>query len=69
MSAPDFTGACWRKSSRSNGEANCVEIAWSGPAVGARDSKLGEGSPILAFSQPAWASFVTTVKSGESELS
>lgn len=29
MTAPDFTTAVWRKSSRSSSQANCVEVAWA----------------------------------------
>ncbi|WP_421671850.1 DUF397 domain-containing protein [Saccharopolyspora spinosa] len=55
----------WRKSSRSSGNDNCVEIGEAPAARGVRDSKLGEASPILTFSRRTWSTFVTAVKAGE----
>jgi hypothetical protein len=48
----------WRKSSYSGGgnEGNCVEVAFSGPAVAVRDSK--NTGPRLAFSADAWKRFL-----------
>ncbi|GAA3847546.1 hypothetical protein GCM10022243_12070 [Saccharothrix violaceirubra] len=46
----------WRKSSRSNSSANCVEVACSGRRVLARDSK--NPAPELAFPAEAWRRFL-----------
>ena len=43
----------WRKSSYSSDAANCVEVAFDGPAVGVRDSKNADG-PVLVFPESAW---------------
>ncbi|WP_204000467.1 DUF397 domain-containing protein [Micromonospora lutea] len=52
----------WRKSTRSNGSGNCVEVAndFAG-SVGLRDSKDPNG-PVLAFNPTAWATFVSGLK-------
>ncbi|MFJ3954781.1 DUF397 domain-containing protein [Streptomyces libani] len=61
-----LTTATWRKSSYSNQDGGqCIEVADDLPAVvPVRDSKAPHG-PALLFGAPAWASFVTAVKSGE----
>ncbi|ATE57281.1 DUF397 domain-containing protein [Actinosynnema pretiosum] len=43
----------WRKSSRSNAAANCVEVARTPNGVLVRDSKNPNG-PVLRFSAAAW---------------
>lgn len=61
----DLTHAVWRKSSRSGGGNECVEIA--GLADGARavrDSKDPTG-PALRFTPAAWAAFTASVRTGE----
>ena len=59
VSTVDFHAAVWRKSSRTGGgqDDNCVEVAFSGPAVGVRDSKSPD-SGVLVFSAVQWAFFV-----------
>ncbi|SCL47824.1 protein of unknown function [Micromonospora eburnea] len=47
----------WRKSSRSGGEGDCVEVAGFAEAVGVRDSKDRQG-PVLSFDPASWARFV-----------
>lgn len=61
----DLTGAVWRKSSRSNGQDNCVEIADlpdGGRAV--RDSKDKSG-PVLRFTAGEWRAFILGANAGE----
>ncbi|WP_326563479.1 DUF397 domain-containing protein [Micromonospora peucetia] len=52
----------WRKSTRSNGSGNCVEMADNlGGKVRLRDSKDPSG-PILTFDPSAWSLFIERVK-------
>jgi hypothetical protein len=58
VSSTDFSGALWRKSSYSDGQANCVEAAvLEGGHVAIRDSKDLYG-PKLRFSAQTWRNFV-----------
>ncbi|HEU5158479.1 MAG TPA: DUF397 domain-containing protein [Streptosporangiaceae bacterium] len=60
----DYSGARWRKSSRSGGQGGaCVEVADLGDAIGVRDSKNPGGSK-LAFSRREMADFAARVKTG-----
>ncbi|MFJ6199710.1 DUF397 domain-containing protein [Micromonospora sp. NPDC092111] len=58
----DLTGARWRKSARSGGQGDCVEVAdnLSG-VVAVRDSKDPEG-PALTFPPAAFSAFVHAAK-------
>jgi hypothetical protein len=61
------TFTTWRKSSRSSGGDNCVEVAVSaaGGVVGVRDSKQDGRGPMLRFSRTEWAVFLAAVKAGD----
>ncbi|MBW8485964.1 DUF397 domain-containing protein [Actinomadura parmotrematis] len=54
------TPATWRKSSHSNTERECVELAALGGAVGIRDSKAPDAGTLL-LSRRALARLLTTV--------
>lgn len=63
----DLTSSRWRKSSRSSGSGNCVEVALADTVVGLRDSKDRTG-PVLAIAPTAWTSFMTSMRSGDFDL-
>ena len=68
MNGADLSALLWRKSSYSNGQANCVEIAaLSGgrTTVVIRDSKA-PGDPALIFSAQAWQQFACNLR-GDAE--
>ncbi len=62
MSSTDLSGAHWRTSSYSNGQANCVEVAAAGgrPVVAVRDSKAADASRLI-FTARAWRQFTDTI--------
>jgi hypothetical protein len=53
----------WFKSSHSNGNGNCVEVACLGGAVAVRDSKQQAG-PVLTCASDGWQTFVGSVAEG-----
>lgn len=63
MRTPDLTNARWAKSSYSgNNGGNCLELALaiSGFAP-VRDSKHASHGPVIPFTRPAWATFVSAL--------
>ena len=67
MTAPEQAAAVWRKSSRSNGQGQCVEVARLDQAVAVRDSKDPAG-PVLTFTPAEWTAFIAGTKAGEFDL-
>jgi hypothetical protein len=62
MSTPhDFTTAAWRKSSRSNGEQACVEVATSGSQFAIRDSKKPLAG-MLVVGQQGWRGLIEVAR-------
>ena len=54
----------WRRASKCANGA-CVEVADTGDQVLIRDSKLDDGSPIVALSRAGFRNFIDAVKKGE----
>ncbi|WP_163512145.1 DUF397 domain-containing protein [Fodinicola acaciae] len=64
MSSIDLSQAVWRKSTRSNGSGDCVEVTDHLPGViGLRDSKNPAGS-ALVVPAAGWTAFVRHVGGG-----
>jgi len=58
----------WRRSSRSYGTGNCLEIAAPrGARIDVRDSKDPNGA-VLRFTPAEWSTFVTSVRGGQPGL-
>lgn len=61
----DLSRATWRKSSRSNGERECVEVAdLDGGRRAVRDSKDPAG-PALLVGPVQWSAFTAALRSGD----
>lgn len=64
----NLSHAAWRKSTRSNANGQCVEVADNLPSVVAiRDSKQPDG-PVLLVPAREWRAFVEGAKRGEFDL-
>ncbi|MGW1676318.1 DUF397 domain-containing protein [Saccharopolyspora sp. NPDC002376] len=63
MTSLDLSALRWRKSSRSSNYGNCVEVAFSGSAVAARDSKDPDGGQLV-LGAATWASFLEGLRLG-----
>ncbi|MET9145642.1 DUF397 domain-containing protein [Streptomyces sp. NPDC004042] len=58
----------WRKSSYSNGQAECVEVAFLGDGrVATRDSKENGRGAALVFTAGGWRAFKAGMQDGESQ--
>ncbi|GHF41115.1 hypothetical protein GCM10018790_18430 [Kitasatospora xanthocidica] len=64
-----FHQEIWRKSTYSNGDGDCVEVADGITGIiPVRDSK-DPGGPILSFDANAWRAFVAGIQAGEFPIS
>ena len=58
----------WRKSRRSGGNDNCVEVNILESGVGIRDSKAGPSGPIIDLSRSVFIAFVKDIQAGSFNL-
>ena len=57
------TRPLWRKSTYSNGQANCVEVGSAARTVAVRDTKDPDG-PALAIPAAGWQAFTRRIRNG-----
>ncbi len=66
MSSAEVNDARWFKSSHSDAQRNCVEIAFlDGGKVALRDSKDRGRGPVMVFTAGEWDAFTAGVHDGE----
>lgn len=58
--------SCWRTSSRSQGQGQCVEVGFGSDHVGVRDTK-NRGAGRIEIASKLWQEFVGGIKSGRFE--
>ncbi|PZS35533.1 MAG: DUF397 domain-containing protein [Pseudonocardiales bacterium] len=61
----DLSHAAWRKSTKSQNNGGCVEVADLGDHYALRDSRHPDG-PVLMFTALEWECFLDGVDNGES---
>jgi hypothetical protein len=59
-----LSAVVWRKSSRTQNNGQCVELADLSDRVAVRDSKDPSG-PVLLFGSADWSTFLGSIKRGE----
>ncbi|MEE4595770.1 DUF397 domain-containing protein [Streptomyces sp. DSM 41524] len=68
MQGYDLTRAQWRKATKSQGNGECVEVAFLDSAVAMRDTKNKGRGPVLVFTPAEWDAFLDGAKNGEFDL-
>lgn len=59
----------WHTSSFSGKQGNCVQVKWlPGQGVIVRDSKLGDRSGIVRYTEDEWKAFIQGAKAGEFDI-
>lgn len=58
---------CWRKSSASMGDNECVEVAALGPAVLVRDSR-DRSTGALVLDSAQWSALVNAIQNGRLDV-
>jgi uncharacterized protein DUF397 len=66
MSRDELATARWFKSSRSDHQNICVEVAFlDSGSVALRDSKDNGRGPVMVFTRDEWSAFIEGAKDGE----
>lgn len=61
MTLEPESGLTWRKSSFSDAQGACVQVAWPTSLVAVRDSKHTIG-PTLTFPRTMWSALTTSLR-------
>ena len=65
MSTTDLSSATWRKSSRSNAQMNCVEVADLGGGHRAVRVSKNPSGPALVCTPAEWAVFTIGIRTAQ----